>query len=218
MQQDFLKNNDYAHHDERHYMLPLVPAGSQKILEVGCADGAFARTLRGFLSEPEIWAVEFNEYHAEAARQVVDKLIIGDICKELENLPQNHFDLIIFNDVLEHLIDPYGLLIDIKPLLADGGLVLASLPNVRYWRNLYNLVFKKQWKYEDSGILDRTHLRFFTESSMRELFVDQGYEVVRFEGFNKTKKSRMKKLNAITFGWLEDTLYQQFMISAKPVK
>jgi hypothetical protein len=98
----------------------------------------------------------------------------------------------------------------IRPKLSVNGIVIASIPNVRYFGNLYELLLKKDWEYKDSGILDTTHLRFFTKLSMKRMFEDAGYELIRQEGIKKITSWRFRLLNLLTFGFLDDTKYLRF--------
>jgi 2-polyprenyl-3-methyl-5-hydroxy-6-metoxy-1,4-benzoquinol methylase len=101
-----------------------------------------------------------------------------------DQLPLAHFDLVICNDVIEHMTDHEWFLRDIKKHMAPGAMLLASIPNVRYHENLFNLIVLRDWHYQDYGILDRTHFRFFTFRSTRRSFEQAGYRLVRFEGIN----------------------------------
>ena len=81
-------------------------------------------------------------------------------------LPDNNFDVVIFNDVLEHFENPWAVLENVKTKLNASGVVVASIPNVAYITNLVELILKKDWRYKpEGGILDKTHLRFFTKKS-----------------------------------------------------
>jgi hypothetical protein len=96
------------------------------------------------------------------------------------------------------MIDPYSVLLESKDLLHKEGVIIASIPNVRYLSNVYNFLIRQDWQYEDCGILDRTHLRFFTKKSMAKTFIDLGYTIESIEGINSifsvsTLKRRPKK-------------------------
>ncbi|MBI3541773.1 MAG: class I SAM-dependent methyltransferase, partial [Deltaproteobacteria bacterium] len=170
----------------RAEMLEFVPEGAASVLDVGCGDGAFGASLkaRGVAS---VWGVELNPKAARAATARLDRVFEGGIEATLTQLPDGRFDCITMNDVLEHLVDPYALLAAIKAKLAPGGVLVASIPNVRYLYNLWNLVVRRQWRYEDAGVLDRTHLRFFTKSSIEEMFDEQGFELVALEPIHELK-------------------------------
>jgi 2-polyprenyl-3-methyl-5-hydroxy-6-metoxy-1,4-benzoquinol methylase len=95
-----------------------------------------------------------------------------------DDLPSDHeLDCVVFNDVLEHVADPWAVLTGTVCRLSTSGAVFASIPNVRHYRVLWDLGIRGRWEYRDTGILDRTHLRFFTESSIRALFETSGYRI-----------------------------------------
>lgn len=188
---------------ERKDMLPYVPRGTQRLLEIGCAEAAFSSRLKQDLNL-EAWGVEMNAGAAARAAAKLDRVIEGRVEEVLGQLPDGYFDCIVCNDVLEHIYDPYALLTALKGKLSNTGVIVCSIPNIRYYKTLYQLVFKKQWRYEDSGVLDKTHIRFFTLNSIRELFSELGFRIIRIEGVRPTRKVKIRILSWITFGWLAD--------------
>ena len=104
-----------------------------------------------------------------------------------------------------------------KLLNAEASLV-ASIPNVMFFPVMYNLIKNEEWKYEDSGVLDNTHLRFFTKKSIIRLFEESGYEIIKIEGINikiHDKFRLYQVLNLILFNKLKDWKYMQFIVIAK---
>ena len=91
------------------------------------------------------------------------------------------------NDVIEHLLEPWDDIQKLKSKLKSDGIFVSSIPNVRYAKNLFNMLFKRDWKYTDDRILDSTHYRFFTKKSIRRLFEENGYSVQKMKGVNRTK-------------------------------
>lgn len=155
-------------------MVPFVPDEAKRILDVGCSTGAFGALLRKQRPGTDVWGVEPNE---EAAAKATERLS-GVACGLFPDaVDERDFDCIVFNDVLEHMPDPWSALKETTPLLAPGGCVVTSLPNVRNARVILNLAVRGRWTYETTGILDRTHLRFFTRQSAIALFEASGYEV-----------------------------------------
>ncbi|HOF37702.1 MAG: class I SAM-dependent methyltransferase [Dermatophilaceae bacterium] len=172
---------DNAREDVR----PFVPLDVSSVLEVGCGRGGFGRTLRELLGPgARLVAVEAVASSADAARDIgcFDEVVTGYFPEALTT-PNERFDLVCFNDVLEHVVDPAAALTATLDVLAQGGRVLATIPNVQYASVVYNLI-RGRWTYTESGILDRTHLRFFTRSSMAGLFHDAGYTVESTHGIN----------------------------------
>jgi len=201
--------------NKREEILRLIPAGARVILDAGCWDGTFAALAKEERGA-EAWGIEINPKAAEAARGKLDKVIEGDIAEAIKGLPSAKFDCIVFNDSLEHLADPYSVLESVKVKLAPGGVVVCSLPNMRYFPVFYRLVFRKEWRYTDTGVLDKTHLRFFTEKSIKEMFEGLGYEVLKLEGINGITTWRFNILNALLLGSIKDTRYMQFACVARP--
>ncbi len=124
----------------------------------------------------EVWGIELVGEVAEKATQRLDKVINRTVEDAIPLLPDRHFDAIILADVLEHLQDPFFVLEHIKEKLADKGEIVASIPNVRHWSVLKGLL-EGRWDYQEAGILDRTHLRFFTRTQRLQLFNDAGFDI-----------------------------------------
>jgi 2-polyprenyl-3-methyl-5-hydroxy-6-metoxy-1,4-benzoquinol methylase len=196
-------------------MMKYIPSTSQKILDVGCGQGLFGRQLKDKLGA-EVWGIELDKKSALIAEHNIDKIINDDIYHAIGCIPDKHFDCVVFNDVLEHLVDPYSILIRIKEKMSQSGVLVCSIPNVRYFFNLRELLRDGQWKYTDYGIMDRTHLRFFTLNSIRDMFDELGYEEILIEGINPITSWKFKLLNAFTLGYLSDTRYWRFACVERP--
>ena len=199
-------------------MVPHVPAAAQAVLDVGCGAGAFAATLRDARTDRklEIWGVELSEAAAAVAAGVCDRVLIGDAVACLRDLPDARFDCVVMNDVLEHLADPAALLGQARRLLRPGGTLVASLPNVRYFFNVVDLVVHGRWDYVDEGILDRTHLRFYTRGSLRRLLEEEGFTVESMQGINPTGSLKFELVNLLTLGRWADMRWLQFACVARP--
>ncbi|MGD0328612.1 MAG: class I SAM-dependent methyltransferase [Minisyncoccia bacterium] len=199
----------------RAEMLEFIPRDAKKILDIGCAEGVFSALVKK-QREAEVWGIEINETVATRAQGKIDVVLVGDITNLLGKLPEAYFDCVICNDVLEHLADPYSVLFALKEKLSDNGVVVFSLPNVRHLGNLKNLLVKKDWQYRDAGILDATHLRFFTEKSIRRMFDDLGFELITLRGMNPIRSLKFILFNIFTLGLLSDARHLQFAGVAKP--
>lgn len=183
----YYENKPQGYYDNvREEMLKYLPETAKKILDVGCGNGAFASIVKQ-KNDAEVWGIELMEEEAKAAEAVLDKVFVGVCEKYIDGLPKHYFDAIYFNDVLEHLADPYSVLDTLKSKLAPNGVIISSLPNVRFYRTFSKVVFSKDWKYDEFGIMDKTHLRFFTGKSIRRMYEELGYEVLIHEGINITK-------------------------------
>jgi 2-polyprenyl-3-methyl-5-hydroxy-6-metoxy-1,4-benzoquinol methylase len=159
----------------RYEVAALVPSDALRVLDVGCAEGILGQHLleRG---AAEVVGIEQVAAVARRAETRLTRVLCGDVATV--DLPEDlgRFDCIIFADVLEHLADPVAVLRRFLPLLADGGTIVASIPNVRHHAILHMLA-EGHWSYQDSGIMDRTHLRFFTLKEIQALFDGLGLDI-----------------------------------------
>jgi 2-polyprenyl-3-methyl-5-hydroxy-6-metoxy-1,4-benzoquinol methylase len=157
-------------------MIERVPIGA-RVLDVGCASGYSVEPLRRDRQCAYVDGVEMSEPDAREAARVCREVVVGSAEEEATYAElQGPYDAILFGDVLEHLRDPQRALRAVAPLLAPGGVVICSIPNVAHYSIRAHLLGGR-FDYADSGILDRTHLRFFTRESMLGLLRDSGYEV-----------------------------------------
>ncbi len=199
-------------------MQKFVPISSKKILEIGCGQGNFGLALKKSLGA-EVWGIDISEKYAKLAEENLDKVIIGDINNLMGDLPDKSFDAIIMNDVLEHLYNPWEVINKLKiKLNPEHGVLVCSIPNIRYFRVLFKLFFAGKWDYEQSGILDFTHMRFFTKDGIIKMFASEGYVIRNIEGLFKTKSMRPKILNFLFWGKFADTYYTNFAVVAQPLK
>ncbi len=200
----------------RNEMIPFLPATYSTVLEVGCGEGASVELLT---LPCEIWGVEPEPLRAARAAERMHKVLVGRYDAVQAEIPKNYFDLVVCNDVIEHLEDPESFLRSIRSRLVSGGHVIASIPNMRHWEVLWELLVTKDWKYRQEGILDRTHLRFFTEKSVRRLFVEAGFVIARESGindvFNPVRRMILRTAGLLTLGYYSDIGYRQFGILAR---
>lgn len=159
--------------------LRRIPDGS-RVLEIGCAGGHVTRALRD--RGCHVTAVERDAGLAEAARAHADAMIAADVEAPafFETLADEVFDVILLGDVLEHLVRPGNLLRGLKERLRPSGWIVASMPNVAH-ASVRLALLHGEFRYRDYGLLDATHLRFFTADSLAELFDESGYEVCDVE-------------------------------------
>ena len=205
-----MKTTTNYYGNTRPEVVAFIPKDIKTILDIGCGEGNFLKSIKD-LTGAETWGVELVAGVVDREKNNINNLLIGKIEDVLNQIPDSYFDCITFNDVLEHLIDPTIILVDIKSKLKDTGLIIASIPNVRFIDNLFELIVKKDWEYKNEGILDFTHVRFFTQRSMRRMFQNAGYTMVMQKGINKTESRLIKLLNIMTFGYFSDTQFCQFL-------
>ena len=166
--------------NSRTRLVRWIPAKS-RVLEVGCATGFMAEYLTRRLA-CRVTGVERDPEAARIATGRCERLIVGDVEEpDLIARCAGEYDTIVFADVLEHLRDPEAVLRSLARYLVPGGRVLASIPNVAHW-SIRCRVLAGRWNYQDRGILDRSHLRFFTRRSAHALFARAGLTVTRATG------------------------------------
>ncbi len=203
------------HSAERRDVAPFLKPQS-RVLEVGCGTGATLRYLRqqGLCS----WAggVEFVPAAAEQARQVADRVWQGDVESLDLDIAAGSLDAVLCLDVLEHLVDPWQTAARLATLLAPGGVLVASLPNIRNHRILADLIFRGVWEYRDNGILDRTHLRFFTRRSAVALVAGAGLTVERVNPLARIKPWTLKwLLTRLSGGRMLEFYATQFVVCGR---
>lgn len=198
----------------RPEMLPLVPENAHRVLELGCAEGAFAATVKA-RTGGEVWGMEFSPEVAERASAVIDHVVVGDINENIKELPDAYFDAIVCNDVLEHLVNPVVTLEQLRSKLTPNGVVVASIPNIRYIPALSKIVFRRDFPQKDFGVFDRTHLRFFTRKSMKRMFKTAGFKMQSMQGINPHYGPLGLMLTLISLGYFADGFYQQYACVAE---
>jgi SAM-dependent methyltransferase len=168
------------HEHLRAEVLDLLPPRPRRVLEVGCAAGVSGAAVRRRHPACEVIGVEVDAGAAARAAGRLDRVLVGDVERldlEAAGVEAGSLDALLYADVLEHLRDPWALVRRHAALLADGGWVVASLPNVRYCEVLLGLL-RGTWEYADAGVLDRGHLRFFTRREGERLLADAGLRVI----------------------------------------
>jgi 2-polyprenyl-3-methyl-5-hydroxy-6-metoxy-1,4-benzoquinol methylase len=153
------------------------PGGS--VFEGGVSSGYFAQVLRdhGLVVD----GAEIDPDAAAKARAACRKVIVGDLAElDLSDLVGD-YDALVFGDTLEHLVDPVSLLSRLKPRLNPEGVLVVSVPNIANWAIRASLLAGR-FRYTDRGILDRTHVHFYTVATLREMLGDAGYEVTEVHG------------------------------------
>jgi 2-polyprenyl-3-methyl-5-hydroxy-6-metoxy-1,4-benzoquinol methylase len=206
----------------RPEMLPYIPAQCSTILDVGCGRGLFGASLKNIKTRV-VWGVEPDFDCIEEATKNLDKIYHGCFQPEIA-LPEDYFDCIVFNDVLEHILEPVPILEYAKKLLKRGGSIVASIPNIMHFPILWKLLINGEWNYTERGILDRTHLRFYTRKSIQNLISQSGLLLEQIDGINSYHSMEAsdeklwnyyRVLQRIPSDSIHDMRYLQFAIVAK---
>lgn len=169
--------NDLYYSASRGDMLKYIVWPVNTLLEVGCGEGNFASNF----PNAEYWGVEPVTKYAETAASKHLKILNGTYESVSDQIPCGYFDLIACNDVIEHMIDPIGFLQDVKHKLKPTGKLIASIPNIRHIPVLWKLLFKGEFDYEQSGLMDYTHLHFFTPKSFSKMAINCGWDIELLE-------------------------------------
>lgn len=148
-----------------------VPADARIVLDVGCGRGALGAALKADRPDVRVHGLEYVAEAAAVAAERLDEVLVTDL-DVLDALPAGWepFDAVICGDVLEHLRDPARVLRLLRGALAPGGVIIASIPNIKHWSVLYPLLVQDRFTYEDAGLLDRTHVHFFTLGEIDTMF------------------------------------------------
>ncbi len=164
-------------------ILNLIPNTAAVILEIGCGAGALAKAYRERNPSAHYIGVEIVEEVANQAAAHMNDTLLGDITTKetLEALDKIRcgklFDTLILGDVLEHLYDPWSVLTELRSRMAKDGLCIICIPNVAHWSILLQQL-RGRWDYTDAGLLDKTHIRFFTLETAVDLFKKAGWHVL----------------------------------------
>lgn len=134
----------------------------------------------------------------------------------IAELPDNYFDAVVCNDVLEHLVDPLATLAQLRGKLTPEGVVVASIPNIRNLPALGKVLFRRDFPQEEFGIFDRTHLRFFTRKSMIRMFKQAGFRMQRIKGINPVCGPFGGLAILLSLGYFADGFWLQYACVATP--
>lgn len=195
----------------RRDVIDIFPQRADRVLDVGCGTGVTSGWLKENGRCNWVAGIETHPEAARLAREKLDVVHVGNAEDIKLDIEPGTIDVVICADILEHMIDPWEYLSGLRPLLKEGGIIVASIPNVRYWKVSLGLALRSNWSYVDSGILDKTHLRFFVQKTIRSLFASTGFNI----SILKKKYSKKSAVaNFLTFGIFEGLLTYQYLVVA----
>lgn len=210
------------------HVYDLVPASASKILEVGTGSGSLAAAIKKRNPTVEYVGVEISPEYVDLSRDRCDRVYLDNFEKPRYPLMQEiaKADCIVFSDVLEHFIDPWGVLEMLKAMMQPSACIVASIPNIQHW-SIQLRLNRGDWRYSESGLLDKTHLRFFTRETIVELFQTTGFNIEHIAPriFNFPNQAQaldiISKITQLIGGNEEtsrsDAAAFQFVVVAKPV-
>jgi 2-polyprenyl-3-methyl-5-hydroxy-6-metoxy-1,4-benzoquinol methylase len=202
--------------DAKPVLLELLDPRGLRILDAGCAGGANGELMKR-AGAREVVGIELAAEAAELARARLDGVIVGDLATvDLAAIAGEPFDALLFIDVLEHLLDPQATLVRYLELVKPGGLVVASIPNVAHVWVIANLLAGR-WPQRDSGIFDRTHLRFFARRDMVHLLESAGLQVSEVRPyFGRYRSIRALSLGLSLYVFRNYFARQYLLVARKP--
>lgn len=217
--------NDYNSKEDAYYahtrkdILAYIPLVKEaKLLDIGCSGGNTLCYLKENKIISEGVGVDFmNLPGTNQQNPLIDKFIVADIQQQQLELPENYFDILLCADVLEHLHDPWGTLNYLKKFMKENALLVLSIPNIREYTAMYKILIKGNFQYAQSGILDKTHLRFFCKRNIEALVTGAGFRIETSAPSFKTcpLQKKRKLLNKLTIGIWDEFLAQQYIVTAR---
>ena len=172
--------------DNSHTKILKLVKPNSSVLEFGSDNGIMSRHMKDVLN-CKITAIELNADAAKNASNYCEKMIVCDIEKYtwLTEISGEKFDYILFADVLEHLYDPWKVLVEVRKFLNDDGRIILSIPNIAHNAVIMSLL-EDEFNYTETGLLDNTHIRFFTAKTLDKMVVQAGYMVTSRDFTYKT--------------------------------
>ncbi len=208
---------DYYAND-RPALLHAIGEHAGKVLDVGCGEGVLGSQLLARGIADSVTGVEYHMPAATVASACLTRVFCGDI-EDLLNPPselsKQAFDCILCGDVLEHVRDPWRTIAGLSRLLLPRGRMIVSVPNVRHWSVVFPLLLQGKWQYRQQGILDRTHLRFFTRSTAMELTSIDHLTLTSCQPLCYRRADRL--LSACSLGLLDGFVATQWLMVAHHV-
>jgi ubiquinone/menaquinone biosynthesis C-methylase UbiE len=219
-----------VHENHNPDLLAVMPAHARKIVEVGCSSGALAREYRKTHGDSGRYiGIEIDESFAELARRHCDDVHVSSIETPTKLLWKKlaDADCWVFGDTLEHLRDPWAVLSKIRETIPETGTLVCCIPNAQHWSIQVRLNIG-DFRYADSGLLDKTHLRWFTRQTIIEMFSGAGFEVTGLyprifneparDGFLELLGQIAARIGADPKQAMQDAMPLQYVLTARPAK
>lgn len=208
-----------SYHDHiRHDIIPHIPKSTGQLLDLGGGIGATAAEVRrlGLVEKAGVAdmidnSIKDTQLDFTFQGNFEDPTFLDDIVTK-----RGKFQMILALDILEHLLDPWAMAKRLANSLDEGGYMVVSIPNIRNFHASVPLLFQNKWNYQDDGILDRTHLRFFVRSTAIDLIEQTGLKITKIAA-TSSKGKAVSLFRAITFGMLNTLTDRQYIIVAQKI-
>ncbi len=204
---------DVTDYMSSYFLANTISKKNSNALEVGCGAGGTGKLIKEKFGIAKYVGVELVPEIAVKAEKNLDTAICGDFEKMIANnalsgVDENKYGLVLFLDTLEHMYDPWMVLKKVRNWMAEDGYLVISIPNAGHISVVKKLLTDK-FQYEKSGLLDLTHIRFFTFFTIKKMLEDSGYEIAGYTTLNDLAIFKIKLFNFLTFGVFK----KQFVIS-----
>lgn len=195
----------------RQDLFRYIEKGENTILEFGCSEGRTGEALKKEGLAGYYVGADIHQPSVDIASTFLDEAICANLDDfDFSKLGSNRFDYVICGDVLEHLYEPWDTVSNIHDLIKPGGKLIITLPNTRHYSVSLSLLFKGNWDYRDAGILDRTHIRFFTKKTAMKLFTKEQYGLSSIVPLFWGRRDPL--INKMTFSMFEGLLAPQWLL------
>ncbi len=207
----YAQKSDSYYSGTRQSLIDLMPSGPNKVLELGCAKGYTLCAAKEAGKAAEIVGIDILP--REQSHDLLDCYIRNQSDGITIDYPAEYFDIILCADVLEHFVDPWHVVRQLHHYLKTGGLIIASIPNIRFYKTLATILLKGDFRYEEAGgILDNTHLRFFCKRNMLDLFTSSGLEM---PSVHHKMSVFQRGLTMLSGGLAEEFFVRQYTLVAR---
>jgi len=199
---------DYFRRNRDDLFNLLPKSANLKVLDIGCGEGVLGGRLKQF--GQIVYGIEVSSNAANIASSVLDKVFVGNVENMEFEFQDGFFDTIILGDILEHLYDPWAFLSRTSRFLKKNGILAASIPNIQYFPIIIDLL-RGRFEYRAHGILDKTHLRFFTSREVTRLFSQSGFVILDMPIIYPYKKG-LAEIVIPAFDILSFHIFKNFLI------
>ena len=182
---------------------------NKKILDVGCGTGYLGREIKK-LGENKVIGIDISAKAIEEAKKVLDEVFILNIEKDELPFTVSTFDIVILTDVLEHLYNPEAVLLKLRKYLKKNGFLIITVPNFSFIRTRFKVLFGN-FEYQDKGLLERGHIRFFTKKTLLKLLEKTEFKILKFEPIYHARFTKLR----ISIKVISTLFATQFAVKAK---